>query len=295
VKLGDGHQAVPARAAMARLLLVAGALAWSAISCSSAAPRIGSGQSPAEPSGASALSPGSGTFEPTGLIGCFGQRPGFDPGALAGPADAQTAETPQAAALRAVLLGDFGMLPDTGWVLVSQSDTQAYFIHRGSTAADGSSEDTFDVRLEAGSPNPGGLGADGWRVDGYGQCRQFLAVPPTGYGPASWTLDPAVPYSPGATDIHILVDEWACHGSGNAEGRIAWNVAYSDAVVVVSIAVRSLEGMQTCPGTAQTPFVVHLDRPVGVRELRDGGIWPARTVAAGGAVVTSPAPSAAGS
>jgi len=118
----------------------------------------------------------------------------------------------------------------------------------------------------------------------------LMAVPPAGYGAATWTLDPSVPYSAGSTEIHILVDEWSCHGFASAEGRIVRNLEYRDDAVVVTLAVRELGGPQTCPGTPGTPYVLHLDQSVGNRSLQDGGLWPAHTLAVGGQAVVTPSP-----
>src|SRR5664280_1608405 len=140
---------------------------------------------------------------------------------------------------------------------------------------------------------PGGTIKPGMASD---DCPH-MAVPPDGYGAATWTLDPSVPYSAGATEIHVLVDEWGCHSSQSAEGRIAQNVQYRDDAVIVTLAVRLPCGdFQTCPGTPPTPFVVRIAQPVGSRDLNDGGRWPAYTVARGGLPVVSPSaalPSAA--
>ena len=131
------------------------------------------------------------------------------------------------------------------------------------------------------APDPGATPGDG--------CP-LMAVPPAGFGAATWTLDPSVPYSAGATEIHILVDEWGCHGSQTAEGRIGQNVQYRDDAVIVTLAVRQPGGPQTCPGTPPTPYVLHIDQPVGARNLDDGGRWPAQTMARGGQPVVSPTP-----
>jgi hypothetical protein len=118
----------------------------------------------------------------------------------------------------------------------------------------------------------------------------LMAVPPAGYTAATWTLDSAVPYSASSTEIHILVDEWSCHGFASAEGRIVLNVEYRDDAVVATLAVRELGGPQTCPGTPPTPYVLHLNQPVGNRSLQDGGLWPAQTIATLGQAVVTPSP-----
>lgn len=134
---------------------------------------------------------------------------------------------------------------------------------------------------------PGGTIKPGMASD---DCPH-MAVPPDGYGAATWTLDPALPYSASATEIHILVEEWECSSGQSAEGRIAQNVQYRDDAVIVTLAVRRPSGdFQTCQGNPPTPFVVRIAQPVGSRDLNDGGRWPAYTVARGGLPVVSPTP-----
>ena len=132
------------------------------------------------------------------------------------------------------------------------------------------------------APDPAAVSTDG--------CP-LMAVPPAGYGAATWTLDPSVPYSAGATEIHVLVEEWGCSGGQTAEGRIAQNVQYRDDAVIVTLVVRLPSGdFQTCQGNPPTPFVVRIAQPVGSRALNDGGRWPAQTMARGGQPVVSPTP-----
>jgi hypothetical protein len=130
-------------------------------------------------------------------------------------------------------------------------------------------------------PGPAAVSTDG--------CP-MMAVPPAGYGAATWTLDPSVPYSAGATEIHVLVEEWSCDGGQTAKGRIGQNVQYRVDAVVVTLAVRLPSGPQTCQGNPPTPYVVHVDQPAGARNLDDGGRWPVQTMARGGQPVVSPTP-----
>ena len=229
--------------------------------------------SAAQPSGG-----GADVFRPTGLIGCFGMAPGFSSDALlSGSRSAETMAGAPASALRAFLAGN----PDTpasGWTMVPGSGTAVTYL---APVANDPVNDYVEVTFEPGTPGPGAFGADGWRTSGYGSCR-LMAVPPAGYSPATWALDPATPYVPGATDLHVLVDEMGCHGFQTAEGRIAQSVDYRADAVVVTLAVLAREGAQTCPGTPPTPYVLHLSEPVGTRNLTDGTPWPSTLVALAG-------------
>jgi hypothetical protein len=200
----------------------------------------------------------------TGLLACFGDEPGFEPDKLtSAPEDAEKANTPQAAALRALLATPAGqILPASGWRLVSESASQVMFL----AARTGGSEMPFGSARFV-------LGSGGWVPISWGDCR-LAALPPLGYGIANWTLDPAVTLTPATTDLHILVDELQCHGLSDAAGRIAVEARVSGASLVLTSFVRSLNGPQTCPGTPPTPYVVHLDQPLGNRTVLDGATWP---------------------
>ena len=162
---------------------------------------------------------------------------------------------------------------------------------RGPASQSGGGSDGFALtnRVACFGQGPGGTIKPGMASD---DCPH-MAVPPDGYGAATWTLDPSVPYSAGATEIHVLVEEWGCSGGQTAEGRIAQNVQYRDDAVIVTLVVRLPSGdFQTCQGNPPTPFVVRIAQPVGSRALNDGGRWPAYTVARGGLPVVSPTPTA---
>jgi hypothetical protein len=258
---------VPAVGGIGALLVLAGAIVLSGLPFGVRS-QVGSGSDqtqPAESLGQVAL---------TGLVGCWGDSPGFLPSVLtSAPANAETADSAPAAALRALIAWDKSkMTPASGWMLVYESVSETMYLQ-----GDTSTSQFFEVTLEAGSPGPNGVGADGWRFSTSGNC-ELMAVPPAGYGVATWALDPSVPYSADATDLHILVTELSCHGDTPADGRMKALVEYGDAGVVVTVFVVALQGAQTCPGTPATPYVVHLDRPSGGLSVSDGGPFPARTV-----------------
>ena len=240
------------------------------------------------PLGSGVFGGGQKTVQPTGLIGCWGQGIGFSPQVLtSAQADAETADTGPAAALRADFVQEPDM-PASGWVIVSESDSQVMFIAREPT-----SSDYAEVTVQRGTSLSGAFGADGWQVAGSGGC-QLMAVPPSGYATGTWSLDPSVAYSATATELSIDVSELACNGGTSPEGRIVTSVDYGQTSVAVTVIVRSLSGAQTCqltiPSTPEPPYVVHLDQPVGTRDLVDGGTWPPPTIATGGHVVVVPTP-----
>ena len=225
-------------------------------------------------------------FQLSGLIGCFGRGPGFSPDLLvSGTPSAETAAGAPASALRAFLAQNPDM-PASGWTMISGSGSMVTYL---APVPDAPGNDYVEVAFEPGTPGNGSYGADGWRTAGYGSCR-LVAVSPSGYGPATWALDPATPYSAGSTQLHVLVDEWACHSFATAEGRIIQNVQYDADAVVVTLAVLARQGPQLCPGTPPTPYVVLLTQPVGTRTLTDGTPWPPALIAVAGSPFYTPSP-----
>ena len=226
------------------------------------------------PLGSGVFGGGQKTVQPAGLIGCWGQGIGFSPQVLtSAQAAAETADTGPAAALRADL-GQEPDMPASGWVIVSESDSQVMFIAREPTIADAR---YAEVTVQRGTSLSGAVGADGWQVAGSGGC-QLMAVPPSGYTTGTWSLDPSVAYSATATELSIDVSELACSSGTSPEGRIVTSVDYGQTSVAVTVFVRSLSGAQTCQltisATPEPPYVVHLDQPVESRDLVDGGTWP---------------------
>jgi hypothetical protein len=221
----------------------------------------------------------------TGLIGCgtLGER-GFSPDLLtSGSADAEKADTPQAAALRALIADpNAGLpLPASGWIAVSESASQVSFVARDAPS-NGYLDATFT--LQSGT----------WKAGGYGTCN-LMAVPPSGYGPATWSLNTATPITPATTELRIDVQELTCDSGQSPEGRIAVSVKADLTAVTVTAFVRPLSGPQTCQmvvGAGWPPYVVHLDQPLGNRTLLDGAPWPAVEKAANGipAATATPEP-----
>ena len=237
----------------------------------SGAPQTGSGPTP-------------GASQP--LIGCWGASPGFSPNLLTGTGSAEAADTAAAGVLRKLISSpDASDAPANGWYLIEATPDEAQFMAR---VPNGGPSDYWQVVVKRGTA--GQFVTDGWSLGGYGGC-QLETVPPAGYGPATWTLDPSVPFTSGANELHILVSEQGCHGSNSTEvGRILASVAYTNRAVRVTVVARSPQGAQTCPMPPPTPYVVKLGQPVGSRDLQDGGPWPAKTIASGGQPIVTPTP-----
>jgi hypothetical protein len=71
--------------------------------------------------------------------------------------------------------------------------------------------------------------------------------------------------------------ERACASGRPADGRIVGpDVVGVNDLVLVTFAVRSLEGDQNCPSNPASRVTVDLGEPLGNRTLLDGGTLPPR-------------------
>lgn len=191
----------------------------------------------------------------------------FGPEVLDITSSDEVADTPEAAALRTHLAGpgpDIDFLPDHGWKLVGADATGAEFV----SVSDGD-PGMVNVLLERGQA--------GWRVSGWGQCRPSRLLP-DGLGSADWWLLPGEPRpGPATRTFEALVSERACASGRPADGRIAGpDVVGVNLLVLVTFAVRPLEGVQNCQGNPASRVTVDLGEPLGNRTLLDGGALPPR-------------------
>lgn len=214
----------------------------------------------------------------------------FSPDLLAGPGSAENGTSEAAGTLRQFVSSPYASgFPDHGWYLVEDAPNRLVFVAR---IQSGDAPDYVEVEFNRGAPKGGQFTANGWSVGAYGSCT-LRSVPPMGFVSALWGLDPAFPFTPGATELHILVDPETCTGGkAIAADRVQVGVAYVGDLVMVTAAARPPEGAQTCQLVmgSSTPYVVKLDAPIGNRELQDGGPWPAETRASGGRVFVPPTP-----
>lgn len=200
------------------------------------------------------------------MLTCGGMT--FPRSALGAPTGAQHRAGPEYDALRAALAQFAGEFPGGGtwpWQLVAEDATGATFLAR--TDALGA---PGWVSVETAHD------ANGWHMRTIGQCNLAVLIAP-GLGPARWALDPAYPApGPASTELHVLVWEVQCSGGSPLTGRIGPPVVdYGTSTVTVTLGVRPLGGVQTCPGSHGTPAIVRLSEPLGSRTLLDGGTVPA--------------------
>ena len=207
----------------------------------------------------------SGTADATLTCGGGGT---FPRSGLDAPTGAENAAGPEFDALRASLTKfgpEFPGSPAWTWRLAGGNATSAIFLAR----IDSSGQPGW-VSIEVID------GAAGWQPLNMGQCDP-LVVLSADYGPATWALDPAFPSpGPASTELHVLVWETTCSGGAPTTGRMsAPDIEYTPETVTITIGVRPLGGIQTCPLGPGTPATVRLAEPLGLRTLLDGGRVPA--------------------
>jgi len=224
-------------------------------------------------------------------IQCRGEAAGFSPDLLSGVGNAESGSSTAANVLRQFVASrDYGQgFPAKGWYSVEQTQDRVLFLAKGQ----GDDPSNYlEVEAKRSDAAQAGLFAtDGWSVGANGGCA-LRSVPPLGFNSAGWDLDPAYPYAPGATELHVLVGEDACDGGTLiSPDRIQVGVAYAGDRVVVTLVARTPQGPQTCPlRLGGSPYVVKLDQPIGNRELLDGGPWPAVSIASGGRAIIASTP-----
>lgn len=207
----------------------------------------------------------SGAAEPN--ITCAGGRT-FPASGLGAATGAEKAPGPEFDALRAGLAkfgSEFPGSADLTWQLAGHDATGAIFLAR-TEAVGAPGWVVIEVVADSGV----------WLPRGMGQCNPS-AVPSADFGPATWALDPAFASpTPDATELHILVWEAACSSGSPATGRMSAPViGWTADTLTITIGVRRLPGIQTCPGPPGTPAIVTLTEPLGRRTLLDGGRVPA--------------------
>ncbi|MFN0092169.1 MAG: hypothetical protein ACKVWR_18170, partial [Acidimicrobiales bacterium] len=117
--------------------------------------------------------------------------------------------------------------------------------------------------------------ADGaWRMAAHGGCTRFGWI--DGLMASPWELDPTQPApGPGSTELAVLVHAHHCASGQLATGRVRPpHIVYGESTVEIAITVTPPTGAQTCAGSPPTPFTVHLDQPLGARQLLDSGREP---------------------
>lgn len=199
------------------------------------------------------------------LVACGPATDGFPASALDGPADAERADTPEAAGLRDLIANPDGIgeLPEEGWRLLRADNERAMFM--ADTPLDGSVLVT--LRPEDGK----------WAFAGSGGCNRLMVVPPGGASIGYWWLDPAEGAQTGTTELKVFATDPNCASGRPTGDRLnPPTVQMTEKSVVITFTAEPITGNQNCPGHPPTPFTVDLGSPVGDRQLLDGAYWPPR-------------------
>lgn len=86
---------------------------------------------------------------------------------------------------------------------------------------------------------------------------------------AVWDIDSDDPPDSTSGSFIAMVTRLGCSGGETGE-VLDPTVVIEEERIVVTFTVEALDGAHTCPGNNQVPYEVHLDEPVGRRELVDG-------------------------
>ena len=258
--MSSGNRAVAATSGSRRAgargprdLLLACALTVALAACGQSKPDV--------PSDSIANGPDPATYR----YSCTG-APGFLPALFDQPATAELEDHPSATALRAFLGDDafgLGFLPDSGWWLVSRSDTEAQYIAR----IPGSVESPFGyVTMQS-------TGAS-WGFSGGGDCLPEIMV--DGRVPAIWTLPPDRPFpDPSTVEFTALVTDRICTGGEPVGERLFPPVlTFTATSVFIVFSARPYWGVTTCQGKPSTEVTVRMREPLGDRKLLDAGVFP---------------------
>ena len=115
-----------------------------------------------------------------------------------------------------------------------------------------------------------------WQATDWGECSPRVVLG-AGIGPAEWELGQRV--GPSTTEFVVNVQELRCSSGRSPAGRIVPpEIVLDRDSVTVTFGVRPRPGGQDCQGAPSAPYRVRLSEPLGNRELRDGGVFPARVV-----------------
>jgi hypothetical protein len=194
------------------------------------------------------------------LVVCASDGPAFPRSALDELHEASPPDDELAEGMQAFLGSEEGAFwPQEGWRVLSDSGTTAVLL------ASADSQLWFQtLELDAGGD---------WRWSGSsvaGECP--LHVPaPAGHNAVVWRLDPGGESpTPSSTSVDVLVHETAC-ASGEPVGDrlVGPDIDVTTAEVRVGFLAEVQAGDHSCPSNPETPITIHLDEPLGNRELVD--------------------------
>ena len=208
--------------------------------------------------------PSNGPDPATYRYSCEGP-PGFLPTLMEQPATAELEDHPSAQGLRDFLSDDsfgLGLLPDSGWWLVSRDETEAQYLAR---LPDGVESPFGYVTLQ-----PSGAQ---WAFATGGVCLPDVLF--EGRVSATWTLPPNLRPQRTTVEFVALVTDSGCTGGEPVGARLLPPViTYTEESVFIVFSARPYQGLTTCQGAPPTEALVQLREPLGNRNLLDAGVFP---------------------
>ena len=116
---------------------------------------------------------------------------------------------------------------------------------------------------------------DRWEPLGASNSRPLRAVR-NGVRASSWRLDPGSTPEPDAQELRILVTELTMASGTPAEERLLEPEIDIDAQrVLLRLYIKPIEGYVGRAARRETPVIVRLPEPLGVRSAVDGAVWSA--------------------
>lgn len=159
---------------------------------------------------------------------------------------------------------DGAMLPEEGWIVLSENDRRADLL---ATLGDQYASASFEKE------------GDAWKPAGWGDCLPRLELPDNSVLEWEFT-EGSYPPDDDATEIDVLASDTQCTGGRDLEGLIESEVTYTEETVKVVLTAPppSADKMQdfTCIGTAPTEYTLVLEEPIGDRKVVDISVYPAR-------------------
>lgn len=111
-------------------------------------------------------------------------------------------------------------------------------------------------------------------VTSWGDCRDLSVALPEGRAQVEVSA-PKGGVDPAATEVTVLVNERQCSSARDPRPHLDEPViSEHDDRVLVTMSSQAIVGGAHCMGTAPVPVTLHLDEPLGDRELYDAGTWP---------------------
>lgn len=158
----------------------------------------------------------------------------------------------------------FGQGESIRWSVVERTDTALLLFAQSPPASTGEPQYGY-AEFE--------VGGDGWRAVGWGGCH--IEITTTGFGVATFELDPANPPDPGATSLPVLATERTCAGGQAPVGREVLPIVVETAdAVEITVLVQDPLGDQSCPSNPAFPLIVELSAPLGERQIWDAALRP---------------------